>query len=1549
MKKVLKWLGICLLIPILLFLLLVFLLYLPPVQNWAVKHVAAYASEQTGMDISVGHVALRFPLDLTIEDLKATRPNDSIPGLRDTIADIGKAYVDVQLKPLLKKKVEIDALQLNKVRLNTDGLIPDLRVKGNVEDLSLECHGVDLNESLANVTKARLDSAKLEICLADTMPPDTTSTPLDWRVKMENLELSRTDLTIRLPGDAEQAQAYIKEAKVSDVKADLANGVYEVGDVQINDSRGRFDNKLAKPTDGLDTNHLAVNNLNANLHGLRYSDDGITVDVKSVSLKEKSGFQIDDFSGSIALDSTRLQIPNAKIQTPDSKLTASIDFDLNTFDEQSPGKLDADIDGTLGKQDIMRVMGGMPTDFVRKWPNQPLSIKGRANGNMKRMNLKGMNISLPTALQMKADGYVANLDDLDHLKADLNLKGTTHNIDFVTALLDKEIANEVNIPRGIGIDGNFKVNGHQYGANFTATEGGGKVKALAAYDAAKEKYSATIDADKFPLQHFLPKMGLSPLTGHIEADGQGTDFMSPSTTLRAKADIRQLRYGQYDLAGMKGDATLANGKLNAKVNSHNPLLNGDISFNALMNQQRLKGTFMCDLAKADLYRLRIFDEPLTVGGCAHLDIDTNLKDFYKVNGDIDGLTVNFKDAVYRPEHLTMDILTRRDTTYAHVDCGDFELDMNGRGGYEKMLSQLERLTDEVNRQIKEKRLDQARIREKLPDANIYIHSGKENFLVGLLEKEGYSFQQLDLDLRSSHTKGLNGTLKAEGLSVDSILLDNVHFAINTDSTGFKYNGEVVNGPDNPQYTFRAQFEGDLLERGTSLQAKLFDKDNKLGLDIGAQAEIEEAGIRAHLTNEKPIIGYIPFTANKGNYIFMGNDKRVSANLKLRSDDDMHILVYTDDSNEDVLQDVTISLGNVDLARILSILPYMPQVKGIANGDFHAIQTENDLSVSSQMTISGLNYEGVSMGDLGAEFVYMPNDDGTHFVDGILISNEEEVGTVKGTYSPAGDGTIDAVIGLQRLPLELFNGFVPDQIIGIRGFAEGDLTMKGSLNKPDINGELYLESTYLLSHPYGIEMQVADDPVRIVNSNLLFENFEVFDHQRTPLNISGYLDFSNLDAMKVDLRMLTKNFMLIDAKENPKSEAFGKAFVNFMGTMRGPIDELAMRGRLDVLGSTDMTYVLRDSPLTTDNRLDELVKFTNFNDSTEEVITRPPLSGFSMDLSMNVDESAHIRCDLNSDHSNYIDLTGGGDLRMQYNSVDDIRLTGRYVLNEAEMKYSLPVIPLKTFTIQEGSYLEFRGDPYNPVLHITATESRKATVENEGGGTRSVNFTCGVVISQTLNDMGLEFTIDAPEDIAISTELASMSPEERGKVAVTMLTTGMYLSDGNTSGFTMNGALSSFLQSEINNITGNALRTLDLSIGVDNATDASGAMHTDYSFKFAKRFWNNRLRVVVGGKVSTGANEQIQNQSFLTNVIFEYRLSATSNQYLKLFYNRDSYDWLEGEIGEYGGGFLWRRKLQTLKDIFKWKNETTVMPPMRATIRRDSLTTDSISRNRHENP
>jgi hypothetical protein len=154
---------------------------------------------------------------------------------------------------------------------------------------------------------------------------------------------------------------------------------------------------------------------------------------------------------------------------------------------------------------------------------------------------------------------------------------------------------------------------------------------------------------------------------------------------------------------------------------------------------------------------------------------------------------------------------------------------------------------------------------------------------------------------------------------------------------------------------------------------------------------------------------------------------------------------------------------------------------------------------------------------------------------------------------------------------------------------------------------------------------------------------------------------------------------------------------------------------------------------------------------------------------------------------------------------------------------------------------------------------------------------------------------------------------------------MYLAEGqgNTEAFTMNDALTSFLNSEINNIAGTALRTVDVELGVDNTTDATGAQHTDYSFKFAKRFWNNRIKVQVGGLYSVGDEAHAANNtaaSIFDNVSVEYRIDDSATKYVNLFYENNSYDWLEGYTQRYGAGFIWRRTLSRLRDIFRFSDK-----------------------------
>ena len=1564
--------AIAVLTPILLFFILAALLYLPPVQNWAVKKVAAIASEKTGMEITVGHVNLEWPFDLGIDDFRMLHPNDSLKNVTDTIADIGHLTANIQLRPLLNKHVVIDELSMREAKLNTNGFISDLRIKGQMKELCLSSKGIDLDKETVEVNGARLVKADLDIHLSDTAAVDTTTSDNKWIINADSLSIHQSRVAIHLPGDTLHIDAYMGHAVAKEADIDLGKSIYKVSSLRWDDGKLNYDNRFEPSAPGFDANHIALSYIYLGIDSISYTPQGTSFYVHKTSFKEKCGIEIAKLEGGIKFDSAfnKVQIPALSLRTPDSDIYTEVDMDFNAFDERNPGKMRVRLNTQLGKQDLMKLLGDMPPSFIRRYPNHPIAIKGSLNGNIQQLEFTGLDINLPTAFHLSANGTVGHLTDMSKLQADLKMSAKTQDIGFVTTLLDPKTMKDYRIPNGITLDGTLKANGPRYTADLIAREGQGTVKlkgnatipqnAKGEMMASQISYDADIGIKNLNLHHFMPKDSLYNLSADISAKGYGTDILSKNTRLTADATLQQLQYGSWNLNNMTAKATISNGRTHATITGHNALFTGDITADmllapALSKDHTIEAQLCADLSKADLFQMRMTDKPLTIGMIGDLSIKSNLKDTHYISGLIDNISIKDEKNTYNPTKVGLLLKTNRDTTYARMQSGDFIVKLDAQGNYERVLKQLTTITDSVFSQFEDRVIDQPAIKRLLPTMKLHVESKRDNPIANLLKTQEIDFKDLLIDLNLSPKTGINGSGHLYSLNYDSTRIDTIHLNLTQKGDRLTYQGQVRNNRRNPQFVFNALIDGHVHEHGALAGLRYYDKDGKMGVRIGATAEMEDGGIRFKLMPDRPTVGYKEFNLNKDNFIFLGNNKKIQAKVDLISDDRTGLKLYTENQDSTMLQDLTLSCNRIDLGEITSVIPYLPKITGKLNGDYHILQDQNEkFSVVSDMAVQDMTYEGAPIGNISTELVYLMKEDDTHAIEAHLMLNDEEFGTLSGNYQNKDEGQIDATFNMTRFPLSLVNGFIEDQIVGLEGFAEGELAIKGTLKHPKVDGELYVEEAYLVSLPYGIRMRFDNDPVRVIDSRLLLENFGLYAYNDEPINMMGNIDFSDMDRITMDMRMRARNLLLINSKQEAKSIAFGKAYVNFMARMQGPLEQLDMRGRLDVLSSTDMTYMLLDSPLSTDNRLDELVKFTDFSDSTQTIVVKPVPTGLNADLTISVAQGAHIVCDLNVEQTNYIDLIGSGDLRMKYNH-EGINLTGRYTLSRGEMKYSLPVIPLKTFTIKDGSYVEFTGDAMDPKLNITATEHLKASVGGEGNP-RVVAFECGVIITQTLNNMGVQFIIEAPEDNIINGDLNSMGAEERSKVAVAMLTTGMYLADSNTSGFSMNAALSSFLQSEINNIAGSALKTLDLSVGIDNTTDATGSMQTDYSFKFAKRFLNNRLKIEIGGVVSSGTNSpQGQKQSFFDNVSMEYRMNQSGTMNAKLFYQQNVYDWLDGYTNMYGGGFLWRRKLSNFWDIFQfWKKEeqpmrriTTPLQPGQ-TWRRDSTTTDSIKVNRNEN-
>ncbi len=1552
MRRGIKWAIAIVASPFIIFILLVIAIYLPPVQQWAVNYASSVASESMGMDISVEKVRMSFPLDISIQGIRAVRPSASAKGKTDKVALVEEVIVDVRLLPLLSGEVKIDEIELNNATINTLDIIPQATVKGTVGKLAISdgepVATVNITNSMAQLEKAVLDNAHLDITLNDTTIEDTTESQNNWRIYVRELAVSRSDVQLHMYDDSLRVGLSLHDAHALRGDIDLGKSSYKVGRLQMKQCAVSYDtyDKYVADATAFDYNHIALEKLTLTIDSIACCGSDVSLAIKSLSMQEKSGLTLTDMKADIALDTTAVKV-DGMMRMPGSVIAANVFLGWNALDtaqdtpstaqessanaqntpsktQDTPSKTDsiaAEIDASIDLHDLTPLLTDVKDELHKLMPLHLVSVKGEAHGNMSSMTIPSLTIEMPTAFVLEGSGSVNGLryalDDLfsPSFAMALDVDAKTYDMSFVKRLMDKQTAATVNIPP-INVKARLQARGADYDVQTQATEGNGSLQAAAKVNLRTMAYDVDAKTNSLNISHFVNDLGVGPLTAIARVSGQGTDALSPSTWADGAFDVTTVRYGQYDVNDVSGSVALRDGRGIANIDSRNDLLDGRIDLDALISTKKTDATVATELHTVDLYKLGVVDVPLRASFCSHLDLRTDYAANLLVQGNVGDITIVDSTTTYHPDDVMVDVLTTRDTTRAKIECGDFELQLNAQGGYQTLLNSSNNLMTTLDTHLRNRTIDQTQLRGVLPVMNATLTSSTENPVCRLMKYYGIGYDYINATVQTSPDNGIFADIDVHGLETQGYQLDTISLDIRSadNPMAITYTGRVTNVEPN-EYVFDVMLDGELLEHGVSVNTAFYDAAGELGVKLGLEATMEDEGIMLHITPNRPVIAYETFTANDNNYILLAPNGQLKVDIDLFADNGTGIELYSlnNDNAASTLQDLTLSATNLDLNKLLSAIPYAPKVSGTMNGDVHFIQdNDSTFSISSSIDTRQLVYEDCPIGNLSAELVYMPKAGGEHYVDGILSLDEKEVGSINGSYN-FDTQAINADLSFEQFPMQIANGFIPDQIIGFEGDMEGVLSIKGTTDKPDVNGELYPTNCYLISEPYSIRMRFDDDTVHIANSQLLFEDFHLYANNNQPLSANGAFDFSDTDHMKLNLLMRAENFLLIDSKETSRSEAYGTAYVNFFAALHGELDQLQMRGKVEVLPTTDLYYILRDSPLSTDNRMQDLVTFTNLHNDEVEVVQKPTIDGMDIRLDVDIKSGAHVKCWLNDDRTNYVDLLGEGSLNMRYTS-DDIYLTGRYTITEGEMKYSLPVIPLKTFTISSGSYVEFTGDMMNPRLDITAKETRKASVDTDGT-TRMVTFNTGVKISKTLNDMGLEFIIEAPEDNTVSDQLSMMSAEERGKLAVTMLTTGMYFSDGNTAAFSMNSALNSFLQSEISAIAGSALKSLDLNFGIDNSTEEDGTMHTNYSFKFAKRFWNNRLSISVGGKISTGPDVSGQNKSFFDNVEMQYRLSDVSNKYLRLFYNQSVYDYLEGYVGQYGAGYMWKKKIQTLKEIF----------------------------------
>jgi hypothetical protein len=1514
MRIWLRWIGIILLIPIVFIVLISILLYIPPFQNFVLKKVLRYAVEVSGMEIGVEKIRLSFPLDISASGIEVIVPPS------DTLFTLTNLSICVSPVSLLNKIVDIDKLDVNGLNLNTGTFIDGMAIKGVLGELSTRA-SIYLTEEKARIDEIKLSHTSATLFMDSLPPPDSASVPLDWVLAIEKITLEDIHFGMQMPLEADTFRlgASIGKAGLAAGEVDLGRQRYTVQQFTLSESAFTYDGDGKKPADGLDPVHIALNKLNISIESILYQDKEINAGIKNISMEERSGLVVSSIEGNVHSDSIQISIPGWLLKTPGSEVQLQAAIPWSVLADVSKGRMKVVLSASVSKQDLFTLVNGMPASFVRSYPDSPLHIVADVEGNLSMLNFCRLQAELPGTLVVNATGKAGEVRDNIRRSADIRLQAQNRKPDFLLKLLPPGQYESFRIPPGIRLNGHVRLKDNEVSSRLLLTETNARINAGARYNMATEAYQFRLSVDSLEPIHFMPGDSLMWLAAVIEAEGQGTDIFSDKTWMNLKGKVDSVCYKNIAVRTIDFSGSFKEHQAQFELKSNDSLAVMDITIDGTIRKEEVNGMLIANVDNLDLYNLHLVKDTFATSFQVFAEVGSDLRKNNMVDITLGNWEIATATQRFKPKTLTLHAQSAEDTTRVSFHTGDLGIILTGNADLETMTNQLVAVSEEINTQLKEdSTVNIASLRPSLPDMSLQIHAERDNPAYNILQQYDMGFSKFHLDAATSPEEGLRMDANLYALHRDTFLIDTVRASVRPDSAGLIYQVDVLKNRYLQQTPFTAQLKGSVKHNYMDAELLYVNNKNETGLLFGVRGIKELDDICLQFYPEQPILAFYEFSLNQDNYIRFKNMKEIDANVTFTAPGNASFRLHTIDEGGD-FPEIHTELSQIDL-RTISDGFQLPSMNGILSADMRYAPSRETFMVVLDANVDTFTYQKGRVGGLMFNTVYLPLDNGDHQVDVHFSRDREEIATATAVYQSKQD-RINGDFTITNLPLQMASPFIPDKMASLNGTLNGQMQLTGSAASPLMNGTVKFDSSAVYVDIAASSFRLDDKEIQIKNSILSFDKYNLYAAGSNPFVINGTVDLTSPPHITADLRLGGNKMQLLDAKRTKGSLVYGKLYADLSTTLKGPVDALDVRGTIKLLGGTNLTYVMTESALTVQDRLKDLVTFTSFADTLIHMRRRQALSlgGMNMSVLMQIEPAVQLRVDLSPDRSSYAEVVGGGDLSFQYTSRGDMLLNGRYTFSEGNVNYALPVIPLKKFRIEQGSYVQWDGEMMNPQLNIKATERMRASAAAGESSSRMVNFDAGLTIRDRLNSMRLEFLLSSPDNREIQDELVAMGPEERSKVALAMMITGRYIYGGGAGGMNLdvNGALNSFLTSEINNIAGDALKTVDISFGMETYDDW-GDTRRDFSFQFAKRFYNDRIRLMVGGKVSTSTEQDTE--PFLDNVSAEYRLDPSGTKNVKLFHERNYESLLEGEITKTGAGIMFRKKVRWLRELFDFRKK-----------------------------
>ncbi|MDE5608375.1 MAG: translocation/assembly module TamB [Muribaculaceae bacterium] len=1551
-----------------LIVLILIVLYFPPTQDLIVKAVISKVNSDPDTELTVEKFRLSPPLRLSLKGATYVQKGD-------TLADIGAAQVRVALLPLIKGEVKVSKVAFEDTRINLGHPDSSMWLRAALAKAEIADTRVMLSSKDIEIDRFSLEMPDIDMRLRpDTTAADTTkSEPLPWHIGIRDIAASALTYKMSVAESIDSLRVHVPSAYIGNVTVDMptkqvavrtlaignltaafltppANAYdtpapsaasvvpadtipsepwqIEVDSIDITAKEALYGVAGAIPQDGLDMNWLQVSDVDIRIDSLLSRGSTMRVPIKRIAAHERCGLDL-ELSGLFAMNADSIEAQNIVANTAYSHLELNAVMGMSS-ESSLPSPLRALGGGYIAPADIRMVMPSM-TPMLAGIPSASLlDIDINITGQNDIFDINDLSVELPRCFRISAVGAVAQPTDIDRMEGAVTLSGKVYNSKFLAPALD---GGSLAVPP-MTLNGRVRMHGGLISGKLDATTSGGRLALDADWRARREGYDLKLKTDSFPVEAFMPSLGVRRLTTNIDIKGHGYDFFSRKTAVAAKADIDEVGYQSRLYRDMKVTADIADGNAVITASSPNPIARLDLRAAGNLAGDTLRWHLSSNVANLDLQQMGLSDSVMK--GAVKFTGDVTYVPAVRrrhgmgVEGSLDIESIDWLMSSNRinTTDLIVGFATDDSITRASLDNHDLHALLTLPMPLDSVTARLTQTSAVLDSASLMHSVNVDALQKAMPPVHFSFKAGENNVINNFLQNQDIDFTSARLNLDNDSLIRLDGQLLS--FTNGSTVIDTIDIAAHQKADKLLFDLHIGNRPGTLDQWAQVTATGEIDADHATI---LLDQQNiqgQTGYHLGFDARYVDDHLTLSVIPREPKIGYKDWVVNDSNFIAINTlKKHLDANLLMKSaESSIHLYTDHNEANDSTQEDVILDIDNIKLQEWISVNPFAPPVSGSLSTDMRFGWDEHSIGGHGLISIDDLVYgkERVGTFDLGVDLD--TNQEGTvHAAVTLMVDSIKTITAVGNLNDSTAANPFLLDFRMIHFPLTVLNPFLPADKARMTGTLNGTMDITGSLSEPIFNGFLDFDQTTLTVPMIGTTYTFSDAKLPVDSNVVKIENFALLGGNNNPLLFNGIVDARSLKDVKIDLQAKANEMQAIKSKKGRGVEIIGNAFINLTAAVRGTLSRLNINADLSLLSNTNITYLMSaasGSGGLSSKSTGDVVKFVNFADtvaveSADSITSTGMLTNINAILRLR--EGAVINVELSANGKDRIQLYPSGTLDYTSNYMNDSRLTGRLNVNKGYVRYSPPLMSEKNFTFQEGSYVSFMGDVTDPYIHFKAVDVLKANVEQEGQNSRLINFDVILNINNTLSNIDVSFDLATKDDITVANELQSMTPEQRANQAMNLLLYNVYTGPGTKASSSLSGnPLYSFLESQVNSWAANHVKGVDLSFGIDQydkTVDGTSSTATSYSYKMSKSLFNDRFKISVGGNYATedDANQNLS-QNLINDISFEYYITPSGSMYVKIFRHTGYESILEGEVTQTGVGFVYKRKLRNMLDLFR---------------------------------